>query len=139
MKMRLFKLAWIGGLGVYVLFMLYLTWKGDVLHIGGSPYDLLYLYVPLSVLGLIGLGLSLRDGALLHPASLLTVTGVMGSLLAFFLDRIGILRNYGRWVRTMPEISFGMKLVYLAGYSLVFAAALVFTHRLASRKREGTD
>ena len=103
MKIPLFKLAWIGGLGVYVLFMLYLIWKGGGLHIGGSPYEILYLYVPLGLFGLIGLGLSLRDGALLHPASLLTVTGVMGSLLAFFLDRTGILMNYDRWVRTMPE------------------------------------
>ena len=126
---RYLRITWIAGLCFYGFVLLCIVDKGTVVHSGFSPFWLLYLYVPLTILGVVGLLRSTRDRTLLKLSALLLVTGIMGSLFAPLLHETHIFMYYHDWVQPQPTIDSETKLFWLAGYTLPFVLVLFIVSR----------
>lgn len=126
---RYLKIFWIAGLCFYGFVLLCIVDKGTVVHSGFSPFWLLFLYVPLIVLSVVGFVRSTRDRTLLKPSALLMTTGIMGSLFAPLLHETHIFMYYHDWVQPQPTIDIETKLFWLSGYTLFFVLVLFIVSR----------
>ena len=130
---RYLKIFWIAGLCFYGFVLICIVDKGTVNHSGFSPFLLLFLYIPLTILGGVGLKKSTKDRTLLKPSALLMTTGIMGSFFAPLLHKTHIFMYYSDWVQPQPTIDNGTKLFWLSGYTLLFILILfIVTKRIDS-------
>ncbi len=88
--------AAIVGLAAIVAIVVYTIENGSG-HTGAHPWDALYVFVPILLVGMCQIVLSRRVGSGSRCGVLAVIIGLVGIVLLIYLDVDGVLLHYDEW------------------------------------------